>query len=261
MTPPTIIRNIQEVHSSPPDVKTLRSLASPKVIQGMISQIASVMAHEVRNPLTNINLSIEMLEPALKDNELKIYLGIIKRSSIRINDLLNELLKYQEEDELRIKKYSIHLLLDDVLAMTEDRLMLKNITVIKNYASVDCKIALNRHKMKIALTNIIINAIDAMAHGKGELRLVTKSIDGRFIIQIEDNGCGISKENLKEIHKPYYTNKPGGLGLGLATTYNILLSNHVGVEVQSEEGIGTKFVLYSKKTLQQFHSIKKNHGV
>ena len=63
------------------------------------------------------------------------------------------------------------------------------------------------------------------------------------MIQIEDNGCGISKENLKYIFKPYFTNKPGGLGLGLATTYDILQSNHVGVNVESEEGKGTRFIL------------------
>jgi signal transduction histidine kinase len=103
--------------------------------------------------------------------------------------------------------------------------------------------------MKIALTNIIVNAIDAMSQ-KGELKIITKSIERKYAIQIEDNGCGISREDLKNIFKPYFTNKPGGLGLGLAATCDILQSNHVGVFVESEEGKGTRFILLFDKANQ-----------
>jgi C4-dicarboxylate-specific signal transduction histidine kinase len=101
--------------------------------------------------------------------------------------------------------------------------------------------------MKIALTNIIINAIDAMAGIKGELTLVTKSTCHACVVQIEDNGCGISEENLKNIFKPYFTNKPDGLGLGLTTTQDILRSNHVGLNVRSVVAKGTNFTLMFEK--------------
>jgi signal transduction histidine kinase len=65
-------------------------------------------------------------------------------------------------------------------------------------------------KIKIALTNIIINAIDAMGTEKGELRLGTKLIKGRHAVSIQDNGSGISKENLPFIFNPYFTDKPAG---------------------------------------------------
>ena len=102
----------------------------------------------------------------------------------------------------------------------------------------------------MALTNIIVNAIEAMSSKNGELNLITKFIDGRYAIEIGDNGCGISKEDLKDIFKPNYTNKPGGLGLGLATTYDILQLNHVGVNVESERGEGTRFTLLFEKKYQ-----------
>ena len=206
------------------------------------AQFASALVHEVRNPLTNINLAIEMLESTINGDDLKIYVDIIRRSSNRINSLILDLLKYQE-DEVQVEKHSIHQLLDEVLEMAGDRMRLKKIAVRKDYASNDCKIELNRLKMLIGLTNIVVNAIDAMTPGKGELKLVTKSIEGRYVIQIEDNGCGISKEKLKNIFKPYFTDKAGGLGMGLATTYHILRSNNVGVNVESEEGKGTSFIL------------------
>jgi signal transduction histidine kinase len=211
------------------------------------AHFTSALAHEMRNPLANINLSVKLLESAIKDDDLKVYLDIIMRSSGRINHLLKELLKYQPQDEVVVAKHSICQLLDDVIGMTEDRIMLKNITVRKNYAMQDYKIALDRTKMKIALINIIINAIDSMDLGKGELNISTKSIYGKYVVQIEDNGCGISTENLKKIFDPYFTNKTDGLGLGLSTTYNILRSNHTELHVESKEGEGTRFILFFDK--------------
>ena len=67
------------------------------------------------------------------------------------------------------------------------------------------------------------------------------------MLKIQDNGCGISPENLKNIFKPYYTGKQGGMGLGLSATYDILRSNHVGVNVVSGEGMGTRFELLFDK--------------
>jgi signal transduction histidine kinase len=214
-----------------------------KILKVLPAPFANALAHEVRNPLTNINLSVEMLESVIVEDELKVYLDIIKRSAVRINNLVSELLRNQDPDEVRAQKHSIEELLDEVLEMAKDRISLKRVTVIKDYALQDCQIALHRQKVKIALTNIIINALDAMPQEDGELRLVTKSVDGKYTIRIEDNGCGISKANLVNIFKPFFTNKPGGLGIGLATTYDILLSNLVEVNVESEEGVGTSFIL------------------
>ena len=228
---------------------TTDAAAAPAIPPDYSDQFASSLAHEVRNPLTNIKLSVEMLESIIEDKGLKVYLDIIMRSSARINILITELLKYQLTNEVHGEKHSIQELLDEVIEMAGDRIGLKNIVVLKDYAALDCMIVLDRLKMKIALTNIIVNAIDAMGSDKGELKLVTKSIDNKYVIQIEDNGCGISQGNLKDIFTPYFTNKPGGLGLGLTTTLDILRSNHVGLNVKSEEGKGTRFILLFDKKL------------
>jgi signal transduction histidine kinase len=206
-------------------------------------QFNAGLAHEVRNPLTNINLAVEMLKSTTMDVEQRMYVDIIMRSSGRVNDLITDLLTYNLADEIQPETHFIHQLLDEVLATTADRIMLKKIMVRKDYSTVDCKILVNKAKVKIALTNIIINAIDAMPLKGGRLKLVTKSINGECVIEIEDNGIGISKENLGKVFTPFFTNKPGGMGLGLSTTLEILESNHAKVDVQSEEGKGTKFIL------------------
>ena len=239
----TITRPIPKLHSYPSLANQFRTCSPQKTAQKKPDPFASALAHEVRNPLSNINLAVEMLKSTNSHEDQEIFLDIIRRNSGRINDLINDLLVSYQPDEMQSKKYSIHQLLDEVLVQNEDRILLKNILVRKDYSTLDCKILVNAQKMKIALTNIIINAIDAMPPKNGKLKLVTKSINGKCVIEIEDNGIGISKENLAHIFSPYFTRKPNGMGLGLSTTLNILQSNHAEVDVQSEEGSGTRFIL------------------
>ena len=214
-----------------------------KTFQKEPDQFASALAHEVRNPLATINLAVQMLKSPIKVLDHKLYLDIIMNASGQINDLITELLISRQPGAMQPGKYSIHQLLDEALAMTEDRILLKKITVRKDYTTLDCKILVNKQKIMIALTNIIINAVDAMPSEKGELKLTTKSINGKCVIEIKDNGIGISKGNLKNLFTPYFTDKAGGMGLGLSTTIDILKENHGTVDVQSEEGKGTRFVL------------------
>src|SRR6187431_2374683 len=133
--------------------------------------VVSVLVHELRNPLTNIMLTVHLLESKILDDNDRMYLDIIKRSSAKINDLVNDLLKGQHEEEIQMEEYSLHQLLDEVIEMTSDKIMLKNIVVKRSYASCDLKIKMDMPKIKIALTNIIINAIDAMRSENGVLKL------------------------------------------------------------------------------------------
>jgi signal transduction histidine kinase len=204
---------------------------------------ASALAHEVRNPLATINLAVQMLKSPTRVLDQMLYLDIIIKASGQINDLITDLLKSPQPGEMQLEKYTVDQLLNEALSLTEDRILLKNISVRKDYSTLDCRILVNKERIKIALVNIIINAIDAMKPKKGKLKLITKSINGKCIIEIEDNGIGISKENLKHLFTPYFTNKAGGMGLGLSTTIDILKANHATVDVQSEEAKGTRFIL------------------
>lgn len=207
------------------------------------ARFVTALAHEVRNPLTNINLAVDMLAYAINDDEPKLYLDIIKRSSTRINHLISDLLRHQGPDKTEGNDYSMHRLLDEVLEIAADRIRLKNITVRKEYALQDKQLSVDATKIRIALTNIVINAIEAMSLGNGELRLTETPVDGHYSLEIADNGCGIPAEHLQQIFDPYFTRKPGGLGLGLSTTREILQSNNIGMTVESKEGEGTCFTL------------------
>lgn len=227
-------------HTSNNNIPRIASPKSKKHEGGF----ASALVHEVRSPLSSINLSANIISDVLeKDHELQMYVDIIMRNSMKINDLVTEFLKYQHSDETAEERYSITEILDEVLAIVGDRIRLKNITVIKNFLARDIKMNLNKPKMKIALSNIINNAIDAMASSKGILKLTVKSKNGKYSVKIEDNGCGISKDKLPSIFKAGFTDKPEGSGFGLSIANDFLQSNHVGTRALSKEGKGTSFIL------------------
>ncbi|HLY70666.1 MAG TPA: ATP-binding protein [Puia sp.] len=229
--------------NSPHAESTLNKAVSETNERRQQVEFTYTLAHEIRNPLATINLAVGILKLTDDKNKKNECLNIITNNSLQINDLLTDLLDSYHLDAIKIEKYSINQLIDQVLMTTRDRLKLKNIKVSKYYSTLDCKILLNKEKIKIALTNIIINAIEAMPLEKAHLKLVTKLLNGKCVIEIEDNGSGISKENLKKIFIPYFTSKPGGIGLGLSSSLDILSTNHFQVDVQSKEGIGTRFIL------------------
>jgi signal transduction histidine kinase len=98
-------------------------------------------------------------------------------------------------------------------------------------------------KLKIALLNIIINAIEAIDNEAGELSISLVCNDENNILEITDNGCGIPPENLSKLFEPFFTSKRNGIGLGLASTLNILQAHNATVEVRSKVKVGTTFVL------------------
>ena len=216
----------------------------PNSFENTVSKYTSVLVHELRNPLNNIMLSVESLNDSIGSNvDDKMLLDIIWRNARRINNLVESML--HQGTITQQNEFPIHRVLDDVLEMVEDRIILKDVAVCTHYEKPDFKAIMNEQEMKMALTNIIINAIEAVPTHTGQLNIAVKSVTGddKFIVQIKDNGCGISKKNLKAVFASHFTTKRVGLGYGLAATYALLHSNHVEVFVESTKGIGTCFTL------------------
>ncbi len=207
-------------------------------------RIARTIAHEVRNPLTNIDLATSQLKTdiPLQDANTLYLFEIIDRNSKRINKLISDLLKTTKFSELNFTNVSINNLLDESLAMARDRIGLQHVTIEKKYEAT-CRIHVDTEKLKIAFLNIIINAIEAMEPDKGILKISTKTEAGHCIVTITDNGIGMDEEIMSKLFEPYFSNKPKGNGLGLANTQNIIF-NHKGViTVSSIQGNGTTFTI------------------
>lgn len=205
--------------------------------------LATTLVHEIRNPLANISLAADILSLGQVEKEQHQFTDIIKRGVERINHILTSFLTAQNDEEIQSEPCSINQLLEEALLINRDRISLKKVVVRKNFAADDLTILVRKQEIKMALINIIVNAIEAMASTGGILILSSSLINGQCLIEIQDNGIGISEKNLPSIFDPYYTSKSGGLGLGLSTTMDILLSNCGTMDVRSEEGTGTHFML------------------
>ncbi len=205
-------------------------------------RIARVIAHEIRNPLTNINLSADQLvaEDVSKD-EKKYLLDVITRNSKRINHLITDLLNATKFSELNYQRTDINDLLDETLQFAADRAQLNKITIEKKYAENIPPVQVDKERMKIAFLNIIVNAIESMDAATGLLLLETMVKNDSCIINISDNGKGMDKETLSKIFDPFFTSKNYGTGLGLTNTQNIILNHKGKIQVTSEPGKGTTF--------------------
>ena len=236
-------RNIDELKKMDAEVKELKSMEKFTAT----GRVARTIAHEVRNPLTNITLAAEQLqEMAHQNNESSMLLDMINRNSVRINQLVSDLLNATKIIELHIKTLSINKILDETLELAIDRLDLSKIKVEKNYFPADCPVDVDEEKIKVAFLNIIVNGIEAMEKNKGVLKLRTIKEGDKCVIEIEDNGSGMDEDTQQKLFDPYFTNKSNGNGLGLTNTQNIIISHRGKISVHSKPGKGSLFRIILK---------------
>jgi PAS domain S-box-containing protein len=206
-------------------------------------RMAASIAHEIRNPLTNIILSLRQLKKTDKIKQGGLhYAEIMERNSDRIEYLVTELLNCARPIKLNLQPLDIHRIIEDALNVLKVRLKTQEIKVIKNLTSHPSILPVDKEYLGRVFLNILGNAIEAMSHG-GILSIATKIEKGRFLIKIQDNGIGISEKNLIRIFDPFFSTKKEGVGLGLSTCQNIVTSHGGLIEVESAWRKGTVFIV------------------
>ena len=233
-------KNITELRRMDAEVRELKSLEKFTAT----GRVARTIAHEVRNPLTNISLAAEQLKDINgQTDESAMLLEMINRNAVRINQLISDLLNATKSIQLDIEKVSINKVLDEALTMALDRIDLSHVKVVKDYSPDVCDVAVDKGKIKIAFLNIIINAIEAMEKGRGLLVLRTKMEGNKCMVEIIDNGAGMDEDTSQKMFEPYFSSKPKGTGLGLTNTQNIILTHKGKIDINTRPGKGTQFVI------------------
>lgn len=207
-------------------------------------RLIQILAHEIRNPLNNISLSLEQLSTqtdAMEDNQYLI--GIMQRNSTRINNIIKELLDQTKPIELNFQNHSLQEMLDESISMTSDRISLQHINLQKTYPEVPAEIKADKSKLIIAFNNILVNAVEAIENGNGELAISITSTPDSYLVSIKDNGKGIPDQYLTKLFEPFFTLKQKGVGLGLSATYSIVQSHQGNIQVKSQLNRGTTFVI------------------
>ncbi len=214
--------------------------------QTLTGKVARVIAHEIKNPLTNINLSIAELRMILSDKKStedpEDFISIIERNSKRINLLIEDLLNATRFDTINIADLYIHDLLNETFLHVQDRARLKEISIEKDIQD-NILIKGDKEKLMIALLNILVNAIEAINSNTGKLKISTAVDEDNVNLTITDNGKGIPQQDINKLFEPFFTSKQGGTGLGLTATHTIISKHDGSIKVISDIDKGTSFII------------------
>ncbi len=218
-------------------------------------RLVRTLAHEVRNPLNNVQMAVEQLNTAAIPEDDRIFLEIIMRNGKRIDNLIAELLDSYRPAEKAFRVSNLRAILEDTMVMASDRIRLKNIGISVNYPNDPCIIQADEAKLKIAFLNLVVNATEAIANGDGKVEVQLIEKPDNYVVEIQDNGCGIPPEILSKLFEPYFTSKRNGMGLGLASTLNIVQAHGGTIDVESEVSIGSKFIVSFPKIKEEAMSL------
>ncbi len=218
-----------------------------------IGELASGIAHEIRNPLAGIQGAIQILAEGFpKGDEKRQVTDEIQKQIYKLERLVKDLLNYAKPVPANYQSMDMNQLVDRVLSFfINQRGRPEDLKIEKKFFSSLPKAMVDPNSMEQAFLNIVLNAQKAMPKG-GTFTVSTRPLDQKEMggnevreIQIifEDTGMGISKENLPKIFNPFFSTRPDGTGLGLSITKNIVEQHEGRVEVESEVNVGTKFII------------------
>jgi len=211
--------------------------------------LAAGVAHEINNPLNFINGGILGLENYFIENlqnhlpEVTPLINGIHVGVSRAADIVASLNHYSRRDDFPRTECNIHSIIDNCLLMLQSETK-NRIDIMKNYSQNHYRLICNEGKLHQAILNILANACQAIEN-IGSISITTKIDFKKLFIIIADTGCGINKEIMPKIFDPFFTTKePGkGTGLGLSITYNIIQEHNGNIEMDSNEGKGTKVII------------------
>ncbi len=215
-----------------------------------VGRLAAGAAHEINNPLTIISLNLQIMDRLLSHGEgnlqeLRDRLKVISGQEQRISKIIGELMGFARPSQPKLEAADVARVMNDVLMVIGDRVSMVKITV-DNQIPVDLpKVYVDAGQIEQVFMNLLINANHAMPDG-GSISL-RGEVDrkNRVVVSISDTGSGIAKENLGKIFDPFFTTKKEGegTGLGLAICHSIVEHNGGALQVQSEVGVGSTFMV------------------
>jgi len=210
-----------------------------------MGELASGVAHEIRNPLNTIIMISQRLQreysTILNSEDFTSLLKILHSESYRVNAIIEQFLRFTKPAKLMTAEYNVTEFLQEMIKIAEVQAAEKNISIKLNVYNED-KIFFDYQQMKQVFINLIRNAVDTTNSG-GTITLEFKSNKEGKVFNIIDTGSGISEENLKKIFDIYFTTKSNGTGMGLSIVRQIIQQHNGTIEVESKINKGSKFII------------------
>ena len=210
-----------------------------------LGQLSAGLAHEIRNPLSTIKTSAEMLLKSVDDNNAVAHemAGFISSDVDRTNALVTRFLDFARPLAVRLEKTDLAQLIDRAVADVEKHSPPFDVSIYKNYAPEIAPFLLDGQLIERVVYNLLVNAAQA-SPAKGSITVKTRQIGDRVEIAVIDCGSGIDPKLLDNIFNPFFTTKSTGVGLGLAIVSKIVDEHGGTITVESEPGSGSVFRVF-----------------
>ncbi len=243
-------------------ILVIRDLTEQRLLEEQIKQkeklsamgkLASGVAHEIRNPLNAISTIVQQFdidfEPKENSDEYHSLAKLVGNEVRRLNEIINQFVEFARPKKPALHECKANALFDELLQLTRKEAAAKNIEVEAFIDDIGI-VVWDGDQIKQSLLNLTKNAVESFA-GEGLIRITVKNQKDIVKIKIEDNGEGISEENLNKIFDLYFTTKQSGTGLGLSIVHRIITDHKGTISAESKPGQGTAFYVRLPKIAER----------
>ena len=213
-----------------------------------IAQLAGGLAHEIRNPLSTMQLNLDLLAEdfagteSQRDRRALQKIERVRKESQRLQNILEDFLRFVRVQKLRLAPSDLNEVVDVLRDFHEGQASVQGVVIRTHYDRSLPPILLEVELFKQALLNLTLNALHAMPDG-GELILTTRSDGDWAVLDVTDTGCGIPFDQQAQVFDAFFSTRPGGSGLGLPTVRRIVEAHGGTIGLESEPGRGTMFTI------------------
>ncbi|MFA6135320.1 MAG: ATP-binding protein [Phycisphaerae bacterium] len=213
-----------------------------------LGQLAGGLAHEIKNPLSTINVNLKLLSEDLQrysDEDHRRWLrrlDSVQGETARLREILDDFLRFAGKYEITLTVVDLRQTLGELADFFGPQAETGHVIMRTSLPETPVRCNIDENLIKQALLNLMLNAVQAMSEG-GELLIKLTPSRGRAIIEVIDTGPGIAPDDIPKVFQVYYSTKKRGTGLGLPTTRRIIREHEGTIRVESEVGKGTRFII------------------
>ena len=239
------------------DVRRLENEIRQRDRLSAVGRLAAAIAHEIRNPLSSIAGSVQILSKmATLNDEQQVLVDIVRRESERLNNIISDFLMYSREKNYQFAQHDLLLLLDETLRLIENRPSRSGgaYRIVRNFEVREALAAVDTDRLKQVFWNLCDNAFRAMPEG-GTLKVSLRARGSNWLLSFKDNGIGLQPEQVEKIFEPFQSTFEGGTGLGLALVYQIVQAHKGRVYAVPASEDGAEFVVEMPQARMQARAL------
>ena len=209
-----------------------------------LGRMAAGIAHEINNPLAGILLYSSNMRKKVPEGPLQEGLGVIIKETQRCKTIIQGLLEFSRDSEPQMMRVDVNDIMKSALEILDNEFLLRHVDIERQLAQHPLKTQLDANQIEQVFINLLLNALHAVPeNGRVTVHSTLDSANDRIRVEIADNGCGISADDINKIFEPFYSTKTNGTGLGLAVSYGIIQNHQGDINVLSIPGKGTRFTI------------------